>query len=99
MEICPLAKKGDCAKSAQGNSDEFFWNESQTFDCCVFPTKVFDKARKIEIQLQTTEVVETIEIAAPKSFSVHRIFTSLKVHQSFVRNRGNTYLQNRVFRI
>lgn len=99
MESCPLAKKGDCAKSSQSNSGESFGNESQSFDCCVFPAKVFDKAKKIEIQPQTAEAVEKIEIAAPKEFIVRRTFTSPKIHQSFIRNRGSTYLQNRVFRI
>ena len=99
MESCPLAKKGDCAKDVQGSSGEFAASESHSFDCCVFPAKVFDKARKIEIQPQTAEAVETVEIATPKSFIVRRTFTSPKVHQSFIRNRGSTYLRNRVFRI
>ena len=98
-ETCPLAKKGNCAKSFQENQSESFGNESQSFDCCVFPAKVFDKARKIEAQPQTTEAVETIEIAAPKSFIIRRTFTSPKIHQFFIRNRGSTYLRNRVFRI
>jgi hypothetical protein len=99
MESCPLAKKGDCAKSAQVNSGESFGNESQSFDCCVFPAKVFDKARKIEVQPLIAEAGETTEIAAPKSFIVRQTFTSPKIHQSFIRNRGSTYLRNRVFRI
>lgn len=99
MESCPLAKKSDCAKSAQGNSGESSGNESQSFDCCVFPVKVFDKARKIEIQPQTAEVIEAVELAAPKGFIVRRTFASPKIHQSFIRNRGSTYLRNRVFRI
>ena len=99
IESCPLAKKDHCAKSAQNNFGESFGNESQSFDCCVFPAKVFDKARKIEVQPPTAEVVKTVEIAAPKSYIVRRTFTFPKINQSFIRNRGSTYLQNRVFRI
>lgn len=99
MESCPLAKKSDCEKSAQESSGESFENESQTFDCCTFPAKVFDKARKIEVQPPPTIISETIETVAPKIFSFQKTFSFPQVYQSFTRNRGSTHLQNCVFRI
>ncbi len=99
MESCPLAKKGDCKKSSQESSGESFRHESQTFDCCAFPAKIFDKARKIEIQPPTAEVTETVKIGAPKFSLLKSVVEKLQIHQSFVHNRGDTYLRNRVFRI
>jgi len=99
IESCPLAKKGDCAKTAEANSEHAFGQEPRTFDCCIFPTKIFDKARKLEKSPEAAAIAETIETAAPKFFIVGRFFKSLTFYQSFVRNRGSTHLTNRVFRI
>ena len=98
MESCPLAKKGDCAKSFQENSGEFVADESQSLDCCIFPAQVFDKARKIEVQ-PSALVVAVVKIVAPPVFTVQKTFEQPKVYQSFIRNRGSIHLNNCVFRI
>lgn len=99
IESCPLAKKGNCAKTAEANSEHSFGQEPRTIDCCAFPVKIFDKARKLEKSPEDAAVAETIEIIAPKVFIVGRFFKSQIFYQSFVRNRGSTHLTNRVFRI
>lgn len=104
VESCPLAKKGNhCAKTvADSSADDFktsFGRESRAFDCCNFPSQIFDKVRKTEVAPQATVISKAIEIVAPKFFIVERTFNSSTFPQSFVRNRGSTYLQNCVFRI
>ncbi len=99
IESCPLAKKGHCTKTAGNNPEHSFEKHPPTFDCCVFPAKIFDKARKLEKSPEPAVVPETNEIAAPNFFIVEQIFKSPKFYQSFVRNRGGTHLRNRVFRI
>ncbi len=96
---CPLAKKSDCAKSFKKDLRESFIVESPILDCCAYPVQVFDKARKIEFQPQTAEVVETVKIAAPKISFSQTIVKKGRVYQSFVHNRANAHLQNCVFRI
>ena len=96
---CPLARKGDCAKSTANDFSESFRNESLIFDCCGFPAKVFDKVRKLEFQPQTAEAVETVKIAAPKISFFKTIVKKERVYLSFVRNRANAHLRNCVFRI
>ncbi len=98
MESCPLAKKSDCAKSSKENPGEFVADESQSLDCCIFPAQVFDKARKIEVQPSAT-IAAPLEVGAPPVFTVQKTFEQLKVYQSFIRNRGSTYLNNCIFRI
>lgn len=103
MESCPLAKKGNCSKTVADNSTDdsktSFGRELRAFDCCNFPAQIFDKARKTEVAPQATVISKSVEIAAPKIFVVERFFNSSTFHQSFVRNRGSTYLNNCVFRI
>ena len=97
-ESCPLAKKGDCSKSPDKDSEHYFGQETRAANCCAFPAKVFDKVRKIEKQpeLATAAIVE---IAALKFSRTEKNFPSPKLFQSFVRNRGSTHLTNCVFRI
>ena len=99
IESCPLAKKGNCAKTAEANSEHSFGQEPRTFDCCIFLAKMFDKTRKIEKLPESSTIAQTIEIAAPKFFIIGKFFKSPTFYQSFVRNRGSTHLTNRVFRI
>lgn len=96
---CPLARKGDCAKSAENDFSQSFRNESLIFDCCRFPAKVFDKVRKIEFQPQTAEIAETVKIAAPKISFSETVVRKTRIYQSFVHNRANAHLRNCVFRI
>ncbi len=63
--VCPLAKKSNCAKSSEKDLRKSFIAESPILDCCAYSVQIFDKARKIEFQPQTAEVVETVKIAAP----------------------------------
>ena len=103
MESCPLAKKGNCAKTvAEDSTDDSktsFKGESRRIDCCNFPAQIFDKARKIEAAPQATVISKSVEMPAPKFFIVEKNFNFSTVPRSFVRNRGSTYLNNCVFRI
>lgn len=99
IESCPLAKKDHCTKTAEMDAEHSFEQHSPTFDCCVFPAKVFDKVRKLEKSSEFLAAAETFEVVTPKIFVVEKVFKSPVFHQSFVRNRGSTHLLNRVFRI
>ena len=99
VESCPLAKKGDCSKTFVEDAERFFGQEPLSLDCCGFPAKIFDKVRKLEDTPQSAAGTGKIEIAAPKFFAFEKTFRLSKYNQSFVRNHGNTYLRNRVFRI
>lgn len=97
--VCPLAQKDNCAKSSEKVLRESFIVESPILDCCAYPAQVFDKARKIEFQPQTAEVVETVKTVAPKISFSRTIVKKERVYQSFVHNRAKTHLKNCVFRI
>lgn len=108
-DSCPLARMSHCDKQRQARSDSDENNpdfagvqkQSQTFDCCGFLPKVFDKARKIEKipQIALTAAAATEKIPAPKFSFVAQAAESPKIYQPVVRNRGSTYLKNCVFRI
>ena len=101
-ESCPLSKISHCDKKVVGADVSKFASlqtDSQMLDCCRFPSQVFDKARKLETDQQAAEIASTVKISAATVYVVQRISASPKVHQSFIRNRGSTYLRNRVFRI
>lgn len=99
IESCPLAKKGNCAKTFVKDAREFVGQVPLAFDCCDFPAKIFDKARKLENVPQPLLITKAIEIVAPRFLAFRQNFQALTFHQSFVRNRGSTYLRNLVFRI
>ena len=99
IESCPLAKKGRCAKTSEENTDYSFNQGSNAFDCCAFPARIFDKVRKIEKSPESAMVVEAIEVSTPRLYLTAKTYQTPQFYQSFVRNRGSTYLQNRVFRI
>ena len=71
------------------NSGESVGKEPQSFDCCVFPAKVFDKARKIEIQPSAAIISKAVQITAPQIFAVKKTSRSSKIYQSFIRNQGS----------
>lgn len=101
-ESCPLAKTNHCHKMPGGKTDLEFaalQTENQTFDCCRFPVQVFDKARKIETVQQAAIVSTVVKISAPKLSFIKTDFKFPAVYQSFIRNRGSTFLRNCVFRI
>jgi hypothetical protein len=99
IESCPLAKKGHCAKTSEENTDYSFNQESNAFDCCAFPARIFDKVRKIEKSPESAMVVEAVEVSTLRFYLTAKTYQTPQFYQSFVRNRGSTYLQNRVFRI
>jgi hypothetical protein len=99
IESCPLAKKSNCSKTSENNTEHSFRQESHTFDCCAFPAKIFDKVRKTEKLPEAVNVAEAVVTAAPKFSLIEKNFKSPKFYQSFARNRGSTHLQNCVFRI
>lgn len=99
IESCPLAKKGKCTKTSAADEREFFGQIPPALDCCDFPARIFDKARKLETAPEPFLETTAIKIAAPQRFIVRETFKFPAPHQSFIRNRGGTYLQNRVFRI
>ena len=94
---CPLAKKSDCSKSSRKTEESFFNLESNAFECCAFPVRIFDKVRKVEKTPESAAIVDAIEIIQPKFSLIEKSFESPKSYQSFIRNRGSTRLQNCVF--
>jgi len=101
-ESCPLRKTSHCDKKP---SDETvsryasFETENKTIDCCRVASQVFDKARKLETNQQSAEAATVIKLSPP-NFSFRKTnLQSSTAYQSVVRNRGSTYLRNRVFRI
>ena len=99
VESCPLVKKSNCSKTSVKDAGQFFGQESHSFDCCDVPAKIFDRFRKLEDAPHSAAVAGKIEIPAPKFFAFEKSFEIPRFNRSFVRNRGNTYLRNRVFRI
>lgn len=99
IESCPLARKNACSKTSASDSEHSFKHDPRTFDCCVFPAKIFDKVRKTEKSPEAAAVAETVAIDAPKFSSVDKPSEPSRFYQSFARDRGSTYLQNCVFRI
>lgn len=101
-ESCPLAKTNHCHKKSAGADVSQFVSlqtDDRTFDCCRFPSQVFDKARKIETIQQTAAVATIVKVAPPQFSFVETNFKRREIHQSFIRNRGSTFLRNCVFRI
>jgi hypothetical protein len=101
-ESCPLSKTSHCNKKlTQETASQLalLQTENQTVDCCLFPSQVFDKARKFETNQQPAEVSSIVKTPATKFFFVERKFSSSKVYHSLILNRGSTHLKNCVFRI
>jgi hypothetical protein len=107
-DSCPLAKKNNCSKQTARDGDaaaeddlDFarFEKANQTLDCCSFLPKVFDKARKIEKNPEAALAAPTAKISASKFSIVLQSVKSKQTYQPVIRNRGSTYLKNRVFRI
>lgn len=99
-ESCPLAKKkAHCSKAVEIDFEHSFEQQTRTIDCCTFPAKIFDKVRRTEKSPEVAKTSESLVIAAPKFSFIEKDFKAPQFHQSFVRNRGSTHLQNCVFRI
>jgi hypothetical protein len=98
-ESCPLAKKSNCSKSSEKTEESFFKQESNAFECCAFPARIFDKVRKVEKSPESPAIVDAIEISQPKFSLIEKIYKSPKSYHSFVGNGSTTYLRNRTLRI
>jgi len=101
-DSCPLAKISHCDKTSTGESvSQFasFQTDNQNLDCCQFLPSVFDKARKIETILLSTEIATTAKISLPKFSLVKAEFNLQKFYRPIALNLSGTYLKNRVFRI
>lgn len=102
-ESCPLEKASHCNKKLPSETASQFDSletKNETVNCCPFMTQVFDKARKLETNPQTAEITATVIVVSPTKLSFLKTTApSLTEYQSIVRNRGSTYLRNRVFRI
>jgi len=101
-ESCPLKKTSHCnKKSTDKTVSQFasFDTENETENCCYFPSQVFDKARKLETNQQPAVVAATVKVSPPKFSFLKTNSQSLTAYQSVIRNRGSTYLRNRVLRI
>lgn len=101
-ESCPLSKTSHCNKKSTEETVSqlaLLQTENQTFDCCRFPSQVFDKARKIETNQQTAEVSSIFKLPTAKFFFAEQKFSSPKVYHPLILNRRSTHLINCVFRI
>ena len=79
-DSCPLAKNNHCLKMGRDvlKSSPFnaFQNASQTLDCCILPG-IFDKARKVEPNLQSTAGIFPAVNIAESVFFIARSNTGL----------------------
>ena len=101
-ENCPLSKTNHCNKKLTQeivSQLASIQTENQRFDCCRFPSQVFDKVRKIEPNQQSAEVSSIVKPPTPRFFFAERKFSFPKVYHSMILNRGSTHLKNCVFRI
>src|SRR5687767_8734721 len=70
-EFCPLAKaKSHCNKSEKSKTDDsailLEQSDNKKYDCCGFLPAVFDKARKIEKNLQAANVTSKVKVERPQ---------------------------------
>jgi len=101
-ESCPLKKTSHCDKKSTGETVSQYASletENETVNCCRFMSQVFDKARKLETNQQPAEVAAVVKMLLPKFSFLKTNSQSLTAYQSVIRNRGSTYLENRVLRI
>lgn len=100
-EFCPLAKgKSHCDKSKTDNAAfSLKQTENEIFDCCGFLPAVFDKARKIEKNLQTANIGDKVKVERPHFLPVVNNFEIAGVYCSPIYNRERIFIKNCVFRI
>ncbi len=102
VESCPLAKTQHCSKQSNVETISVFallQTNQQSYDCCHFLSRVFDKARKIE-KIQKAETAQTtVKVFQPVFSAITHSFSAPKSFHSVVINRENTHLKNCVFRI
>ncbi len=101
-ENCPLSKTSHCNNKLNDETVSqlaSFQTENHTIDCCLFPSQVFDKARKLETNQPTATLTAVVKAPTAKFFFVKHESGSPKVYHSLILNRGSTRLKNCVFRI
>lgn len=102
-DSCPLAKNNHCLRTGKVvlelSAFAAFQSAGQTLDCCILPS-IFDKARKIEPNLQSTAGISpAVKIAEPVFFIAESNTGFSKIYRPPVSTRQKTYLKNCVFRI
>jgi hypothetical protein len=100
-ESCPLSKTNHCNKKSNEeivSQLPSFQTENHIIDCCLFPSQVFDKARKLETN-HPAAFAAVVKTPAVKFFLVERKFVSSKIYYSLILNCESRYLKNCVFRI
>ncbi len=101
-ENCPLSKTSHCNNKLNDETVSqlaSFQTENHTIDCCLFPSQVFDKARKLETDQPMATLATVVKTPTAQFFLVKREFGTPKNYHSLSLNRGNTHLKNCVFRI
>lgn len=103
---CPLKKAASsshCEKSTSVEATAEFdslQDDRRNFNCCIFLPKIADKARGVEKNPHSSAAVAAAaKLEKPKFSFVIQIVRASPNYHSVVRNRGSTYLKNRVFRI
>ncbi len=100
-ESCPLSKSRHCprpAKQEVSTANTFTVSAEQTRTFCPFISKRGDVVQSVKGDLKFIAVAP-VKIAAPPVLFVKPAFTADRVSNSFIRDRGGTYLTNCVFRI
>lgn len=103
-EFCPLAKaKSHCDKSKKAKTDDstvlLKQPENEEYDCCGFLPAIFDKARKIESNLQTASIADKVKIESPRFSPVVNGFEIAGIYHAPIYNREKIFIRNCVFRI
>ena len=102
MEFCPLAKAGHCDKGKPVDPSVANVDRPQPpcADCCAFLPVVFDKSRKIEPVQKQLAIRPLPAIAAVRFIPAVKHPGDVAVRpMGLIRDKGSTYLRNRVFRI
>ncbi|HEV7643044.1 MAG TPA: hypothetical protein VGO50_03805 [Pyrinomonadaceae bacterium] len=100
-ESCPLSKSHHCPRSAKqevSTAGAFTSSVEQTRTFCPFISKRGDAVQNVKGDLKFT-AVSVVKIAAPPVLFVEPAFTADRASNSFIRDRGGTYLTNCAFRI
>ncbi len=103
-EFCPLAKaKSHCDKSEKSETGDSAISLNQTdnenYDCCGFLPAIFDKARKIESNLQTASIADKVKIESLRFSPVVNGFEIAGIYHAPIYNREKIFIRNCVFRI
>jgi hypothetical protein len=102
VESCPLKGHECCKKKAkvEDKSSKVSEDENKTVDCCAFkPIKTLSADLQNSKNSKQSQVL-TAKNQTPKVvYFIKQTCKTPQIYHSAIRNRGSTYLQNRVFRI